>query len=96
MAGAPGGKQRFFRKHREIGTQARQQLSMRFADVNREEKMNHTSTWKKIASAALFAGTLALSNPTHSAHAAALEASDPLKLVLLDWTGNHLTNHIAG
>jgi glycine betaine/proline transport system substrate-binding protein len=31
-----------------------------------------------------------------TAHATPPESKDPIKLVLLDWTGNHLTNHIAG
>lgn len=58
--------------------------------------MKRKSTWTKFASAALLAGILGQASPTFSAHAAAPESSDPIKLVLLDWTGNHLTNHIAG
>ena len=50
----------------------------------------------KIVSAALFAGTSRYRVHPIPGHAATPESSDPIKLVFLDWTGNHLTNHIAG
>jgi glycine betaine/proline transport system substrate-binding protein len=49
--------------------------------------------WMKGAALAV---ALAFGAGSHGASAAVPESPDPIKFVLLDWTGNHLTNHIAG
>jgi len=56
--------------------------------------MERRSIWSSaIAAAAIFAGAMLAQT---EAAAEVPESKDPIKLVLLDWTGNHLTNHIAG
>jgi glycine betaine/proline transport system substrate-binding protein len=45
---------------------------------------------------AALAATIGLAAAAQPATAAVPESTDPIKFVLLDWTGNHLTNHIAG
>ncbi len=49
--------------------------------------MSNKYRLKKIVSAALFAGILTLSGSPNQSRAAAPESNDPIKLVLLDWTG---------
>lgn len=50
-------------------------------------------SWIKGAAAA---AVLAIGGAVTPASGAVPESTDPIKFVLLDWTGNHLTNHIAG
>ena len=45
---------------------------------------------------AVFGAAMAFVAGAQTATAAAPESADPIKLILLDWTGNHLTNRIAG
>ena len=45
---------------------------------------------------AVFGAAMGFVASAHTATAAAPESADPIKFILLDWTGNHLTNRIAG